>query len=126
MMNIAIMTQIDTDYNCTGDLDPEVKQRWYPTGIMLNYTPVFDAAHTFVSSMGRLKYLTPIYTALEDSGNHDMAMTWFNENKDFYHPVAVTSLEKTLGITESSRTHANHLTLAKYEAASVTKTRNRY
>lgn len=126
MMNIAIMTKIDEDYNCTGDIDPEVKQRWYPTGILLNYTAVFEPAKTFVSSMGRLKYLTPIYTALEDGGHHDTAMEWFNLNKDFYHPVAVSSLEKTLGITESSRTHADRLTLAKYEAASVTKTRNRY
>jgi len=60
-MNIAIMTDIDSAYNCTGDRDPEVKQRWYPTGICLNYTAVFTPANTFVSSMGRLKYLTPIY-----------------------------------------------------------------
>lgn len=56
---------------------------------MLNYTAVFDPAHTFVSTMGRLKYLKPIYKALELSGNHDTAMTWFNENKSFYHPTAV-------------------------------------
>jgi len=124
-MNNDIMALIDADYNCTGDLDPEVKQRWYPTGILLNYTAVFEPAHTFVSTMGRLKYLTPIYTALEDGGHHDMAMTWFNENKDFYHPVAVTSLEKTLGIAEVSDTHANNLLLHKYEKASQTKTRSR-
>lgn len=63
-MNIPIMTDIDTYYNCTGTVDPEIKQRWFPLGIMLNYTAVMEPAHLFVSSMGRLKYLTPIYEAL--------------------------------------------------------------
>lgn len=36
-MNSAIMTQIDADYNCTNDKDPEVRQRWYPMGIYLEY-----------------------------------------------------------------------------------------
>ena len=97
-MNIAIMTEIDATYNVTADIDPEVKGHWYPTGIALNYTPVFEPAHQFVSSMGRLLYLTPIYTALNDNGHHDTAVQWFNENKDFYHPLAVSSLETLLDI----------------------------
>jgi len=68
---------------------------------MLNYTAVFEPAHTFVSSMGRLKYLTPIYQALEDSGNHDLGVTWFNENKSFYSPIAVSSIANLLSVPES-------------------------
>jgi len=108
-MNTAIMARIDADYNCSGDPDPEVKQRWYPTGIVLNYTDVFEPAHSFISSMGRLKYLTPIYTALMDGGHQETADKWFYENEDFYHPVAVSSLEKTLGITEAKRHTPKHI-----------------
>jgi len=50
--------------------------------------------------MGRLKYLTPIYQAMQDYGYHDMAVEWYNEYKDFYHPIASASVAKTLGITQ--------------------------
>ena len=97
-MNIAIMTQIDADYSTTADPDPEVKQRWLPMGLTLDYTPAYDAAHTWVSSMGRCKYLTPVYVALEESGQHDLGVQWLNENMDFYHPVAITTVERDLNL----------------------------
>ena len=73
-VNLNILERIDADLNCTLDIDPEVKQRWYPVGLTLNYTPVYEPAHTWISSMGRSKYLTPVYQALEDSGQHDLAV----------------------------------------------------
>jgi Leukotriene A4 hydrolase, C-terminal len=63
-VTIGLLTLIDTTYSTTADPDPEVKQRWLPMGLTLQYTPAYDAAHTWVSSMGRCKYLTPVYTAL--------------------------------------------------------------
>ena len=47
--------------------------------------------------MGRSKYLTPVYSALQDSGQHDLAVQWNDENKDFYHPVAEASVMKIIG-----------------------------
>lgn len=96
----AILTKIDADLECTEEVDPEVKQRWFPIGLTLMYDPVYDPAHTWISSMGRSKYLNPVYQSLEDSGQHDLGVQWFDENKDFYHPVAATSVEDILGIEE--------------------------
>ena len=59
--NIAILTKVDADFNSTADPNPEVKQRWLPLGLGLKYKPAYDPAHDFVSSQGRLKYLTPVY-----------------------------------------------------------------
>lgn len=64
-VNIPILTRIDNDFNLTTTLDPEVKQRWLPLGIKKGYENATEPAHQFVSSMGRLKYLKPIYLALE-------------------------------------------------------------
>lgn len=74
-----------------------MRQRWYPTGLGKNYQPVYDPAHEWISSMGRSKYLTPVYASLQDSGQHDLGCTWFDENKNFYHPVAATSVSGILG-----------------------------
>ena len=48
--------------------------------------------------MGRCKYLTPVYTALEEYGQHDLGVQWFDGNLDFYHPVAITTEGRGLGL----------------------------
>lgn len=104
---MAILTRIDADFEVSVDPNPEVKQRWLPTGLTVDYDPVFEPAHDFVSAQGRLKYLTPIYAALENSGKHDLAVEWFHENEGFYHPIAVSSLEATLHLDSTDELRKN-------------------
>ena len=106
-VTLPIVARIDADFGVTDDPNPEVKQRWLPLCLMLTYDPSYDAAHEFVSVQGRLKYLTPIYQALEDSNQHDLACQWFYENEDFYHPIAVSSLEATLGLDAKNEVWQN-------------------
>ena len=98
-VNTAILERIDADLNVTADIDPEVRQRWYPIGLSLRYQPVYDPAHDWISSMGRNKYLTPVYASLQDSGQHDTAVSWFCENTDFYHPVSISAIEGVIGVS---------------------------
>ena len=97
-VDLEIMERIDGDYNITMTVDPECKQRWFPLGIKKGYMPVFAQAHEFISTQGRLKYLTPIYQALLDAGQSDLAVTWYKENENFYHPMAKLKISKLLGL----------------------------
>lgn len=99
-VTLETLTQIDSDYKLTTTVDPELKQRWFPLAIQKGYTAAVDPAHAFVCAQGRLKYLTPIYSALLASNQRPLAIKWFNENLDFYHPLAVASLKKLLKIQE--------------------------
>ena len=101
-VDLAILSKVDADYNLTMTLDPEVKQRWFPLGIRAGYQPVFAQANKFVSTQGRLKYLTPIYQALLDAGKKDVATEWFHANEDFYHPMAVAKIAKLLGLDQQA------------------------
>ena len=65
--------------------------------------------------MGRSKYLTPVYASLQNSGQHDLGVQWFDENKDFYHPVAASSVEAILGITEVT-VFETHKEVSKFES----------
>lgn len=98
-INTTIMARIDQDLNITMTLDPEVKGTWFPLGIRKNYTEVMDVAHTFISSMGRMKYLQPIYQALIDTNQKDIAIQWYQENINFYHPYCIAKIAKMLGMT---------------------------
>ena len=82
------MSRIDIDLNITGDTDPTVKANWYPVCINVFYKYAYDAAQTFVSVQGRGAYLYPIYQALVDSGQRDIAIEWNNQNIGFYSNIA--------------------------------------
>lgn len=110
-VTLPILSLVDSDFSVTADPNPEVKQRWLPLGLGHKYDPAYDASHEFVSSQGRLKYLTPIYQALEQTGQHDLAVQWFDENEDFYHPIAISSLEATLGLDSTDAERQNVLEL---------------
>ena len=98
-MTTQILARVDADLNVTGTVDPECKRVWFPLGILKGYTPVLEAAHTFISTQGRMKYLMPIYQALLDSNQKDLAVKWYQENVNFYHPYSVAKLAKMIGIT---------------------------
>jgi len=97
-MNIDILYKIDADLNISNTIQPEVKQRWYPLGIMNDYVPVFKPAKEFVQSVGRMKYLNPIYEAMCQNGYRDMAFQWYKEKESFYHPIARATLKKYMQI----------------------------
>ena len=66
-VTIDIMTQIDKDLDITHIKDPECLQRWLPMSILKNYQPAIPVAHNFVATVGRKKYIIPLYKALVDS-----------------------------------------------------------
>ena len=97
------MSKIDEDLEITKSLDPECKQRWLPLGIKVGYKPVMQPAHDFVSSMGRIKYLQPIYQALLDTKQHAIALEWLHDNELFYHPQALDVIKKLLGVQNQQK-----------------------
>lgn len=65
-----------------------------------------------------MKYLTPIYKALLDSDQKDIAVQWFKENEDFYHPYAVDQLKQLLGLNEVQKKPVS-LTEALYKSTQM-------
>jgi len=93
--------------NITGEINPDVKQEWFPLGIMLGLSTTVELAHTTVMTVGRMKYLGPIYDALLKttmpvilaSGNMDgkaVAKMWFEESYNFYSPYAQVQLQRKI------------------------------
>lgn len=93
---LGILKRIDKDLNLTDSVDPQVKFYWYPLGISNGYNQVYTPSHRFVSEMGRIKYLEPIYRALVDSGQNSTAVQWLSQNQHFYHPLAFDSVKSIL------------------------------
>jgi hypothetical protein len=89
--NAAVMTRIDSDLSITSTAtDGEVRQRWYTAGVYNNYGPVMTAAGNWVASMGRNKYLQPIFDACAETGGsvYTTCVGWYNANKNWWTPLS--------------------------------------
>jgi leukotriene-A4 hydrolase len=95
-VSLQVLNRIDKDLDLTHSNNPQIKLYWYPLCIRKGYHAVFEAAHEFVSSMGRIKYLNPIYQALIDAKRNDTAVQWLGENIDFYHYLAFDNLKRMI------------------------------
>jgi leukotriene-A4 hydrolase len=91
-----ILQRVDADLNVTLAENPEIGQRWFPLSISLDYTPAFPVAKKFVQSIGRQKYILPVYTALVRNGYRNLAYQWYDEKKTFYHPIAAANIRKII------------------------------
>ena len=76
--------------------------------------------------MGRSKYLAPVYASLEDSGQHDLGVQWFDENKDFYHPVAATTIEGILHIEDTQVIETERVNMLEAVANNLENTLAKY
>jgi len=97
-MTTAIMKRIDQDLGITthSPYDHNVFQQWVPLGLRIGYIPVRFIGQEICQTVGRMKYLTPIYNALLKSGQKKEALMWYNESHDFYSPYAQTQLKKLI------------------------------
>lgn len=54
----------------------------------------------FVSEQGRLKYIIPVYQALLDQGQRNIAINWYEKNLKFYHPIASNKIKSMLRLQD--------------------------
>ena len=70
---------------------------WLQIAIRNHYQPAFAALDHFLTSQGRRKFLTPLYTALSKTDwGRAMAMDIYRRARPTYHSVAVGTIDKLL------------------------------
>lgn len=90
---------VSTTNNC------EVKLRWQLLCLKAGYEPIYLAVVDFLKAQGRMKYVRPLYRALNQAPNGaELAKATFCENRAFYHPIAAKLIEKDLFGKESTNT----------------------
>ena len=87
---------IDDTLSISKEINGEVIFRWLQVAIrsgQLRYP--YALADDFVGSIGRMKFIIPVYTAIFDQ-DPSQAKAIYAKHKDFYHPLAVEGIEKIL------------------------------
>ncbi|CDW86353.1 peptidase family m1 containing protein [Stylonychia lemnae] len=103
-LNADAFHRIQNDLNVQSIKNLEFRMRWDVLGINLKIKERVTDAQAVVGSMGRILYLTPIYTALVNNGFRDNANHFYQINEAFYSPLARNAIQSILGNSESKMT----------------------
>ena len=61
-----------------------------------DYRPAYARLEDFLTSIGRNKFLMPLYQELMDAGNAGMAIRIFEKARPGYHPLTVKRNSKII------------------------------
>ncbi len=93
-LSAADCAWLDGQFGLDANANGEIACQWLIIAAASAYEPAFDHIHSFLASVGRMKFLKPIYGAL--MGNEatvELAREIFAASADDYHPIARGGLQ---------------------------------
>lgn len=93
---IAQMKDLDATFHFTQSGNSEIADLWYVMAIAADYQPAYPAMEHFLSSVGREKFLEPVYGEMIKRGKADMAKRIYSKYRANYHPLAQAVLDKLM------------------------------
>ena len=83
------LADLDKAFGLTASTNNEVAFSWLRIAIRNDYQPAYARLEDFLTSIGRNKFVMPLYQDLMDNGKADMAIRVFEQAEPGYHPLTV-------------------------------------
>ncbi len=91
------MGELDQAFKLTQSGNSEIAFQWLMMSIQNAYEPAFNRVEEFLTSIGRRKFIKPLYEELAKSPEgRAFAMKIYRRARPTYHPIAVTSIDEVL------------------------------
>jgi leukotriene-A4 hydrolase len=92
------LAALDAAFKLSQAKNSEIAFRWYLAGIRAGYAPVRAPVEQFLSTVGRRKFVAPLFEALaERPADKAWASALYARIRDSYHPVTQASVDAVLG-----------------------------
>jgi aminopeptidase N len=90
------MADLDAVWGMGSTGNNEVLFAWMEQAIRSNYTPTYPRVESFLIEVGRRKFLTPLYRAMKETGQMEMALDIYGKARGGYHSVATGTMDELL------------------------------
>jgi leukotriene-A4 hydrolase len=91
------MAELDSRFRFTNSGNSEILNAWFLLAINNEYKPAYPALEKFLTSMGRRKFLKPLYTKLaEKPEGIEFARQIYKKARPTYHSVSYTTIDEIL------------------------------
>lgn len=91
------LAALDAAFDFTGSGNAEIAVDWFQRAIAAGYKPAYPAIERFLLSVGRRKFIGPLYASLAKTPNGlAFAREVYTRARPGYHPLAQLSLDGLL------------------------------
>ncbi|MFK7954682.1 MAG: M1 family metallopeptidase [Lysobacterales bacterium] len=101
------LDELDRAFELTASTNNEIAFSWLMIAINNDYQPAMGRLENFLMSIGRNKFLRPLYQALVDNNQQAMAQRIFEAAKPGYHPLTVKRNSQIIYESEASEPSTN-------------------
>ncbi|MGZ9898824.1 M1 family metallopeptidase [Shewanella gaetbuli] len=91
------LMDLDEVFGFTQSQNAEIACDWFRVAIRNHYDPVLDTMSQFLNTVGRAKFVKPLYIELLVAGYQQEALQIYSQAKLSYHPSLQVQLDKILG-----------------------------
>jgi leukotriene-A4 hydrolase len=93
----AQMAELDRQFALSKNPNAAIATSWFRIAIRFGYAPAMPAVERFLLSVGRMRFLNPLYRELAKTpANHAFAERVFAQARPTYHPIAQAGIERIL------------------------------
>ena len=101
-ITVTQMKMLDNAFKLSVTGNSEIADIWYLLSIRTNYTTAYPAMEKFLSTIGRRKFLEPLYSEMmRKPATEEMAKRIYYKYRLNYHPLAQESLDRIVLKTNS-------------------------
>jgi leukotriene A-4 hydrolase/aminopeptidase len=94
----ARMKELDDTFRLTRSGNSEITFEWLMMAVRNGYEPAYPRLEQFLTSMGRRKFLKPLYEELARTpAGKERAAAIYRKARPGYHPIAVATVDTILG-----------------------------
>lgn len=102
-LDVNQVAELDNVFDLTNSGNNEILCDWFQHCIAVQYEPAYDNMESFLTSVGRRKFLSPLYEALvKTEDGKELAKRVYELAKPGYHAVSSNSIEEILGLKSKS------------------------
>jgi leukotriene-A4 hydrolase len=88
------MPRLDREFHLTESRNSEILHQWLLMAVRTRYQPAYPKVEEFLASVGRRKFLKPIYTELMTTlEGQALARRIYARARPMYHPIAQATLD---------------------------------
>ncbi len=93
------MKELDDAFQLTASGNSEILHQWLLMSVRNGYEPAYPKMEEFLTSVGRRKFLRPLYAELAktDEGRQQAAAI-YKKARPLYHPIASGTIDEILGV----------------------------
>ncbi len=91
------LAALDQRFSLSESENAEIACAWYLKALAAGYEPVFEPLDIFLTSVGRGKFIYPLYQSLVDNGYRDWGYAVYQAARPGYHPIAQRRIDGIFG-----------------------------